>query len=205
MVLFQKCCNFHFLIQHTSSNNKSTIRAKQLAPSSKKSLTYSRLNNIHIKLNLCVRHLQTGCSSFGFTEIWYTVRCGRKHPSISILEIPYCLEMVKVRAELAVSFLWIFFGSVHVFHNTVTDLFPVLFSAYQIFHFFCKTILNQNLVVTHLNILASDCVSLHYLLTQGHLAMCWLLYETQEFELLTEATWSMLCIKSKGKSITYRL
>lgn len=73
--------------------------------------------------------------------------------------------MVKVRVEQAVYFLLIFFFSDSMFVITiVTDLLPVLFSAHQVFHLCCKVILNQNLVVTLSDILASYHVSLCYLL-----------------------------------------
>lgn len=127
---------------------------------------YNRLNNIQINLNLHLSHLQTGSNSFSFTQISYTVRCGRKYPNISILELPHYLEMVKVRGKEAVSFIFFFVVVQYMFLVTIAiDLFPVLFLVYQIFHFCYKIILNQNLVVTLSDILASYCVSLHYLLT----------------------------------------
>lgn len=135
--LFKKCCDFPFPIEHTSSNNKRTSRVKQLrAVCFKKKLMYSWPNNIQIKINLHVSHLQIGHNSLDFTQISYIVRRGRKHPNVSILEFPHYLKMVKVRIEEAVyfDFLLLLFSPFFFITNSYRS-FPCLLSCLSNFSF----------------------------------------------------------------------
>jgi len=75
-------------------------------------------------------------------EVW------KKTPKYQYSRIPTISRNGTDRVEEAFSFILIFFFVQSVFFIAiVTALFPVLFSTYQIFQFFCKTTLSQNLVV----------------------------------------------------------